>query len=966
MSDIILNKFYKFLVESIPGCVVKYNSLASKYETLESKRNGDHFVSASLGTDTLLAYSTLSDSVLQKSGFTLEEMNKYRDSPMDIPKNKVEIVLKHARAEYIANYVELNNYYRMINGLPDIDSEEEIWFEDESIYEEYGLEPCPVHEIPHKFLRALEDRGFIEELKKYYPDAKYLEYVGNRKIDIVSARRADNFEMLYFPNVTDSYSFYRSFLTMYEECRQYFLTVVYNKFFSNKYDEYDGYIGFMIMTMCINRMIVSNFKVFIERDFYDEYSTQVFLNAYGVPYSSRFTLSQMKLLAKNLNILLRTKSTDIALLNVIDLLGYHDFTLAKYYLVKQHMLDGNGDPIFVYKKDPETGEQVLDPDAMYRYHFSRVPVKDTNIQEAVADITNQQSYHIITSLDPYWIEDDELKAKLRDSKFNYIETKYMDISVVYKMYAILFETVYLTRAILDKKNETTKVLVSLAKLSSAEIPVFDVMVFLISTVCKFYRVEPNILTSPSKVLHIAGFNYNADIDAIRQDIANRPEIYDQEILKYINNVVFTKPADINNFYIQIKNLDRKLINLLMTATTLESYRAYRKLYDTLMYIENNEELYALPDGEPSTKFTDYLEFANPPLYNAYVALETDEEISAMIGYVTTRLMNIFTSTKYLKYIQIMDTSLTDALVKLLRYFKSLTVDFRGIDSVILFDSKLMNGAHFYHSMKMGGSNGDNSLEMLMEDWALHHVFWEYAKELSETMELESETCPIEDLGKELVDMYTFNRATVSFSHEEVFGKERMDEELVVSNGHIQSSTSVIERMIRMVIYEHKIRMLSLIHNTDKLMNTLRLYQISQDNFIKKTIYGKLEKVFEGVIERYISMSPKETFDHIEEKFFRMIEQGISEETIHAPDTSMSRVIESTTVDTNLPVIVDHIYKNEYKECLEEFTIWIEDATMIDNHAEVRQCVRDVCKTMIQSVRSDRVSCNEEIEMIWEQ
>ena len=226
MSDIILNKFYKFLVESIPGCVVKYNSLASKYETLESKRNGDHFVSASLGTDTLLAYSTLSDSVLQKSGFTLEEMNKYRDSPMDIPKNKVEIVLKHARAEYIANYVELNNYYRMINGLPDIDSEEEIWFEDESIYEEYGLEPCPVHEIPHKFLRALEDRGFIEELKKYYPDAKYLEYVGNRKIDIVSARRADNFEMLYFPNVTDSYSFYRSFLTMYEECRQYFLTVV--------------------------------------------------------------------------------------------------------------------------------------------------------------------------------------------------------------------------------------------------------------------------------------------------------------------------------------------------------------------------------------------------------------------------------------------------------------------------------------------------------------------------------------------------------------------------------------------------------------------------------------------------------------------------------------------------------------------------------------------------------------------
>ena len=85
MSEIILNRFYKFLVESIPGCVVKYSSQASRYETVETKRNGDHYVSASMGTDTLLSYPELSDSVLEKSGFTVAEFKLYRNNPLDIP-----------------------------------------------------------------------------------------------------------------------------------------------------------------------------------------------------------------------------------------------------------------------------------------------------------------------------------------------------------------------------------------------------------------------------------------------------------------------------------------------------------------------------------------------------------------------------------------------------------------------------------------------------------------------------------------------------------------------------------------------------------------------------------------------------------------------------------------------------------------------------------------------------------------
>ena len=63
----------------------------------------------------------------------------------------------------------------------------------------------------------------------------------------------------------------------------------------------------MILTMTINRMISNNIKAFVERDFYDELTVRTFLSAYGLVCDKIFTLTQLKLIAMNLNILLRNK-----------------------------------------------------------------------------------------------------------------------------------------------------------------------------------------------------------------------------------------------------------------------------------------------------------------------------------------------------------------------------------------------------------------------------------------------------------------------------------------------------------------------------------------------------------------------------------------------------------------------------------------------------------------------------------
>ena len=52
--DIILSRFYKFLANSVPRCVIKMSSVAKSYETVESKRDGDKYVYICMGNDSFI------------------------------------------------------------------------------------------------------------------------------------------------------------------------------------------------------------------------------------------------------------------------------------------------------------------------------------------------------------------------------------------------------------------------------------------------------------------------------------------------------------------------------------------------------------------------------------------------------------------------------------------------------------------------------------------------------------------------------------------------------------------------------------------------------------------------------------------------------------------------------------------------------------------------------------------------
>ena len=53
----LVNSFRRYLLDVIPKTVVKNSILADEKETIDSRREGDLFVSASLGVDLFQSYT---------------------------------------------------------------------------------------------------------------------------------------------------------------------------------------------------------------------------------------------------------------------------------------------------------------------------------------------------------------------------------------------------------------------------------------------------------------------------------------------------------------------------------------------------------------------------------------------------------------------------------------------------------------------------------------------------------------------------------------------------------------------------------------------------------------------------------------------------------------------------------------------------------------------------------------------
>lgn len=738
----IVHSFKRYLKKILPYIVVKSVVQADQMETLESRKAGDEYIGAYLELDSFLSYTEYSPSVLTNAGITDLTLIKNIQSNINlVPYEYRDKVVEWKRKEILSTFEELNPYYRMLAGLPQLgddyiyispDELSEFGYNKDS-QEDYDNDQLdkltPLHKLPQPVLNAMDKSGYLKELVDIYKDtsinAEYVKYLGLRRINVVDAREASQYELLYVPRPDDAGRFYRDFIMYYEQSREYFLNEIYNYHFSAQYEFYEGLIGFLVLHMTIQRMINSVFEVVVERDFYDIETCRVFLESYGVPFIDIFTFTQQKTLVKNLNLLLMNKCTSQVLYDLINLLGYENFELTKYLLVKQHktqQIDDESEPIpvFIYRTildDNGVPIYELDVSALYEYYFVGVNMNETDVRLTDINHSSSHNYREITEPDELWIEDEDLVKKLQDDEINYVETKYTNIRITLRLQKIMFEHVYLLKMISDKKNETSKIMIDIPLITQNPVSLFELEVILICLLCKHMGMIPDLLTTPSKILPVLGFNFDTDIDAIRADIEKNPKLYDQRILTYLKTIQFTSPSDINNMYVNVREFANFLITAMQETTNPKVYYAYKQLYHTLLVTDIHNEVYALPDGSIPETYEEWLEEYDN---DVYIVLENmgQEKIVDMINYISVKMQTMFYDTEFLKYLNPIDLTVINGLLRILRFFKSYTLDIRDLEIVYMLDSRYYNLMKMMTSMKYHANIILREQDIGYRDWTL--------------------------------------------------------------------------------------------------------------------------------------------------------------------------------------------------------------------------------------------------------
>ena len=907
----------------VNNVIIKSSYLADTYETANIRREADRYISAYIERDTFNSYRTYPVYVLANAGISnLNELESYSENRHNIPKNKRNDVLKAMRRSVIDEYEEMNDYYRELIGKPSIDTPEEEYIyltEEEMRYYEID-EVRPIHDYPLEILIKLE-RIVIPQLIEKYPERTYLQHMGSKAVNLVRARQAKNFEIIY-SDITLDYVFMQAFFETYDFCREYFMSMIYNKQFKARYDLYDNYIGMHIMIMTVQRLVVDTIKMGIDRDFYDLATIKKMFDVYGIPFFDNLPLDYQRTIVKNLNRMIRSKSTDKVLYDIANTLFYERVNINKYYLVKERKFDDTGEPITLYKnvaiegepdkvylkstngkiyqmsiindklqtieytntesvqsvteliirdeddysmkykvymkghrlyselvggveesqivyvydeqnkryklaiqdgilitidypynqiddytqvstvkvfirssnncnyelamlgdrlttvklndhssyapksiyiKDEINGQkfrlfmiddvlyaeesndnnaahqslflydenlnrykltvnknkvqtseyyyttiETYDYEKMYDFYFQSTDILDKNPITMIENKYNRYEYDEVVNDDVYWWETEDLKKELYERDYNFIDTKYIGITVMQRLTNVLYDTCYFLNLLVDHKckvvpfedrilnNDAIKIgtdylFLNLNRLTTTPVSIFDSVIILCALISKKNGMKGNIIMkSPTQILSVLGFNFEANFDLIRKKITDYKRTFkNQEILKYLDLLDVKTVNDINEIYDNFRNFAEFCENMIATTNDINEYKAYKDLYKVITVRKDMTDLFKLSNGDNATTYMEYL-YDKLPIIAKIIDDTKKEDTGIYIEHVLGKLNELVPHLEYVNTLNGTNNSIITAIKGLINFFKSYTVDLRNLNIIYMFDNKRMN------------------------------------------------------------------------------------------------------------------------------------------------------------------------------------------------------------------------------------------------------------------------------------
>ena len=315
-----------------------------------------------------------------------------KDKSLQIKKN----IVKDMIPWYLANHEEKNNYYRTLIGLPPLKEDGTPYIDtlvhsesiDSSMYIDLkdlfydinkktnGMYP-EVHwksqlcEFDSYDVSILTQYGIIDKYVElcssnlYTSRYSYLRFLGDNKLDLYTCRKAMNFQLIGLPTVDNS-SVKNKFASTFAVNRDYVLRTVYSDAYAFQSDYYNKFMIIFILINTIMDMLADIPRMLIDRDVFDSRCIKYLFESFGIPYYSEIPVKYQRAMLKNLNILIKYKSSTKNMIDICNLFGFSDIKVFNYYMFKERVKDSN------------TGEYVFNDDTEIDYDLSALYVRDDN------------------------------------------------------------------------------------------------------------------------------------------------------------------------------------------------------------------------------------------------------------------------------------------------------------------------------------------------------------------------------------------------------------------------------------------------------------------------------------------------------------------------------------------------------------------------------------------------------------
>lgn len=558
---------------------VKDSAEALYYETPETRDAAEMWINAQIQDDSYTNYSKYwTISMFQEiiPNARLKDIQYYMNHPNNVPMKFRDNLLIKGRESFLNSYEEKNNYYRKINGLPPFETpESEYIYLSEAVRNQIHASNDPIHLLSPLIQNNFMNTKEYQDLIATNPDKEYLRYLGMYKIDILTARKAHDFEIIRYPlnhsNINPN--LINVFSELYDNYREYVMVVLYNEHLEGVYENYRPFMKMLIKCFVLLQISNKALESVNSKNYLDDSILHILLSTYDIPNTLLLTNDIRRKLAINMLKLVREKGTNDIYHDLVNILGYQDIVVNKLMLMKGQKFDKNNN----YKTD--IGIENNEP------YFLQVDINDKDpYQSIISGSTRLYDYHSIIDNDPTWWDTPDTRRILNGSYYSIADSKYITIEAVIHQIKYLFESIYFTRMILDNKETTDQFTIEIPEIfGSKPMSIYDLMVFIISATCMTSNLSGLITSNTDDLLSTAGFNFDLDLDSFIEYVNNTEYVEKERIISFVENLSIKESSDINRIFNDVMYpmrewLESKISNAENRKEMIEYESIYRALY----------------------------------------------------------------------------------------------------------------------------------------------------------------------------------------------------------------------------------------------------------------------------------------------------------------------------------------------------------------------------------------------------